>query len=255
MPAPTPSWQTVRIHGTWVNQDGSMKAGTYKVSMPVRVTNATDDVIIPKGVFAAGSLNTTPGLPSLDVQVPAGDDPDNSPNGFQPVLEVTFLDAPGELYALDVPVALAGDADGIDLADVVLSESLPIPANVLIRGVPGGLAELDAEGDVIDAEGNKILAGGGGGGGTGGGLGAANNLSDVPDKPAARTNLGLGTAATRGVGTSSGTVAAGDDARLSDARTPTAHKTTHAVGGSDPLTAADIGAVPADEAVELPLAL
>jgi hypothetical protein len=31
------------------------------------------------------------------------------------------------------------------------------------------------------------------------------------------------------------------DARLSDARTPTAHKTTHAVGGSDPLVAADIG--------------
>lgn len=58
----------------------------------------------------------------------------------------------------------------------------------------------------------------------------------------ARTNLGLGDAATKNVGTTTGTVAAGNDSRLSDARTPTAHKTSHATGGSDALTAADIGA-------------
>ena len=43
-------------------------------------------------------------------------------------------------------------------------------------------------------------------------------------------------------GSTSGTFCQGNDSRLSDARTPTAHKTTHATGGTDALTAADIGA-------------
>jgi hypothetical protein len=44
-------------------------------------------------------------------------------------------------------------------------------------------------------------------------------------------------------GTSSTTVARGDDARLSDARTPTAHASTHAAAGSDPISPGSIGAV------------
>lgn len=41
-------------------------------------------------------------------------------------------------------------------------------------------------------------------------------------------------------GATAGTAAQGNDARLSDSRTPTAHASTHGTGGSDPVTAADV---------------
>lgn len=48
-----------------------------------------------------------------------------------------------------------------------------------------------------------------------GGLSASNNLSDLTSITTARTNLGLGGAAVLSVGTTAGTVAAGNDSRFS----------------------------------------
>lgn len=49
---------------------------------------------------------------------------------------------------------------------------------------------------------------------------------------------GFGGAAALDIGTGSGTVAAGDDGRLSDARTPTAHASSHLSSGADAIAAA-----------------
>lgn len=55
------------------------------------------------------------------------------------------------------------------------------------------------------------------GSGMAGGLAAASNLADVASVPAARANLGLGPAAVLAVGTTAGTVAAGNDTRITGA--------------------------------------
>ena len=62
-------------------------------------------------------------------------------------------------------------------------------------------------------------------------------LADTATQPA-----DLGDAAAKNVGTTAGTVAAGNDSRLSDARTPTAHATSHKSGGSDAIKLDELAA-------------
>jgi len=60
--------------------------------------------------------------------------------------------------------------------------------------------------------------------------------TDTDGHPASAIT-GLGGAAVLNVGTTAGTVAAGDDSRFTNSRTPTAHASSHAGNGSDPISA------------------
>ena len=162
MVAPSPSWNLVRIYGKWLGQDGALKAGSYSLRIPARITNATDDSIIPAGTFAVGALQTV-GVRSLDILAPATDDPDNNETGWKVNLEISFTEGAGELYVIDVPyaarpVADGGTGAGIDLRTVVLAASIPQQTALYRVGVAGGLAQLNSSGAVIDAAGNPVTA-------------------------------------------------------------------------------------------------
>jgi hypothetical protein len=62
---------------------------------------------------------------------------------------------------------------------------------------------------------------------------AAVNAAIEDDPSATRTSLELGTAALSDTGTGASNVILGNDARLTDARTPTSHASSHVTGGTD----------------------
>jgi hypothetical protein len=95
-----------------------------------------------------------------------------------------------------------------------------------------------------DAATDTITITASGGGGTGDVVGPASAtdgafaLFDTTTGKLLKNGSIPGGAATLNVGTTAGTVAAGDDSRLTNARTPTAHASTHVTGGSDAIQSA-----------------
>lgn len=108
--------------------------------------------------------------------------------------------SPGALDTLDELAAAMGDD--------------PNFATTITNALAGKLAKASNLADLVDAEAARVNIGAGTAGG---------QVFTATTAAAIRAILELGGAALLAVGTTAGTVAAGDDARLSDARTPTAH--------------------------------
>lgn len=283
----------VTVHGQFGGPDGAPVGQVEFTARYPLVGTAADTIVRP--------FTTTVGLDAdgaFEVALPATNDPAWTPQGWAYAVRVT---AGGTSF----PATLQLDyqTTSVELGDLLQVDGTAEPGVSYIllgqRGTAGGVAGLDADGDVTDASGAKITGGGGSGGPspsstvvseiTYGASSSAGNAttysrgnhthgtpaapasSDISDatatgvalltaasSSAARTAIG---AETSGAAATALTTAAGytdtavadhsadttgvhgitdtsalvvtTDTRLADARTPTAHASTHQPGGGD----------------------
>lgn len=128
---------------------------------PWWLIGTTDDQICPP--FTIGATLDSDG--AFSVQLPATDDPAWQPQGGQ---EFTYrVNIASGARHLAGSLAVPFDGGPIDLADALNPDDASQAGQAYLlassRSAPGGVAALDADGDVTDAEGNKITGGGGGG--------------------------------------------------------------------------------------------
>lgn len=214
---------------------GGTAAGWFTFTMRKPLLGGTDNSIVPPFTLRA---DLTPSTGAATIQLPATNDPQWSPSGQTYDVEavVNGRTITGTL-ALDYQTASVNLADLLNVDGAASSGVSYLLTSQ--RSAALGVAGLDADGDVIDAFGNKI---------TGGGGGSGTPSSSVVSETAfgQSSTAGAATAYSRGdhthgtpsLGTSGATACAGNDSRLSDARTPTAHASSHASAGSDPVALA-----------------
>lgn len=157
--------------------DGTPIEGKLLFSGPDVVTVAGQDV------FLGGAKEAVLEGGFFSITLAANDSAGMSPTGWTYQVTAAFSNAPGWIRHIALPKA----NPSVTLAQVIV----PDP-------VAGSYSTLVDESAVTAAF-----------------LAKAQDLADVPDKATARSNLGLGGAAVLDVGTTGGTVAAGDDARFS----------------------------------------
>ncbi len=183
MPGPSATWDTKRVFITYRNVlSGLLEAGSWTAKINVRVTNTLTDnkrQVFRQGNLGSGPLNTNEaGGPSLAVDLPIVDDPQNTPNGGEITLTVTFASGGQETFKL-APLMSWPTDPGTDLALILDPQLVASAPPINMKGIPGGVAALDAQGYVLNGSGERIT-----GGGTSGGTGGAVNWGNVTDKPA-----------------------------------------------------------------------
>ena len=144
--------ERVRVSADFTDADGRRLAGSYSTRIDSRLTSTEgDDTIIPAGIVpsACGHLSTDDRRRSLDIRVPATDDPEIREDGWRVIITVVFCGRRGsETYVLeDIPAG--SEINLADVVPIVFPEGGQVPTSpVIIHGEDGvGIEDItyDAE--------------------------------------------------------------------------------------------------------------
>jgi hypothetical protein len=96
---------------------------------------------------------------------PASDDPNIVETGYQVTVTEGLDSGTGRVYTIQPQLSdlqpPTGMPPGINLGFIAVPPGSPTaPAPIYAKGMPGGVAALDSDGDVVDAAGDKITGGG-----------------------------------------------------------------------------------------------
>jgi hypothetical protein len=142
----------------------------------------------------------------------------------------------GETWAAgDIIYVSQSSAGGLTNVQPTSGLRLPV-AIVIVRNQTAGVLLVRTEPSICASAEQGILAETAIQAGDLATVATTGDYDDLDNKPT------LGNSAALDVGTTAGTVAAGDDARLSDTRDPNAHAASHAASGSDPVFDQDLNA-------------
>ena len=148
--------ERVRVSADFTDADGRRLAGSYSTRIDSRLTSTEgDDTIIPAGIVpsACGHLSTDDRRRSLDIKVPATDDPEIREDGWRVIITVVFCGRRGsETYVLeDIPAG--SEINLADVVPIVFPEGGQVPTSpVIIHGEDGvGIEDItyDAEASAL----------------------------------------------------------------------------------------------------------
>ncbi len=171
----------VTLTGTYVTAVGTPCSGSVTFYLDAVIADATGSVILyPSATVATLDING-----HFSIELPATNDTHLYPEPFTYRVLEKLTGAQSRVYSISLPSDLAPT---VDLSALTPSQSIS-PVGVTITGTPTAGQVPTATGP-SNADWQTPTGGAGD-------LVAANNLSDVESAPTARTNLGLGTAATQ----------------------------------------------------------
>lgn len=196
----------VAVHGRVDSLPSGGASGQVCFTRPYALVGGVDNSIVPPRPEYA----TLDAAGEFTISLPATNDPDWTPVNWAYSVEINT-----SAGLIRGTLQLSYLTASVELADLLQVDGTAVAGTTYIalssRGVAGGVAALDADGDVNDAAGNKITGGGGGGGTPSGTVVAETGYGQAAVVGAASAySRGDHSHGTPALGTSGTTAAAGD---------------------------------------------